>query len=152
MIYDFKVNILRNNNSVGTIKTRKCDIFFNSNAEVKRGMRISVFKDSYTIRTDSNSNNETEFNMFSDRLQPVLILNGKEYPLGVFMIVSNPELISDTYNYYDLQAYDETMILKQGALEERLYYAKGTKYIDIISELLTRNGFANLFTGKIRIS
>lgn len=178
MIYNFRINILRNNSAIGTIKARKCDINFKSDSQVKRAMRISIYKDSSEIVGSYQKVNDgfyfdgahyfdgteyflqsvyvyskpSDFNMFSDRLQPVLIVDGKEYPLGVFMVISNPEIISDTTRYYDIEAFDETMILKQGAIEDRIYYPAGTRYLDIIMSLLTQCGFANVLYDKSNLT
>lgn len=59
------------------------------------------------------------------------------------MIISNPEYLSDTLSYYDLEAYDETMILKQACTTERLYYPVGTQYTDIVENMLIECNLTN---------
>lgn len=168
MIYDFKLNIVRNNNTIGTLSARRCNIAFDSTKEVKRTCRVEIKPESDVIskgivKVDSfmfdglhffNANwtfaeskyayvNTYGFNMFTDRIQPVLIIENKEYPLGLFMIISNPEYLSDTLSYYDLEAYDETMILKQACTTERLYYPVGTQYTDIVENMLIECNLTN---------
>lgn len=168
MIYDFKVNIVRNNNTIGALSARRCNVAFDSSKEVKRTCRVEINPESDIfpkgiVKVDSfmfdglhyfNGNwtfaeskytytNTYGFNMFTDRIQPILIIEGKEYPLGLFMIISNPEYLSDTLSYYDLEAYDETMILKQACTTDRIYYPAGTKYTDIVENMLAECNIVN---------
>lgn len=150
MIYDFKVNIVRNNNTIGTLSARRCNIAFDSTKEVKRTCRVEIKPDSDVIGKGIIKNGDhyeyvttAGFNMFTDRIQPVLIIENKEYPLGLFMIISNPEYLSNTLSYYDLEAYDETMILKQACTTDRIYYPAGTKYTDIVENMLAECNIVN---------
>jgi hypothetical protein len=86
----------------------------------------------------------TDFDMFGDRFRPVMIINGQEYDFGDYMIIAAP-LEDDGKEYlYDIEAYDETMILKESALTERKYYAAGTDYLEIINALLTDCGLSKV--------
>jgi hypothetical protein len=84
------------------------------------------------------------FDMFSDRLRPVMVINGTEYNFGDYMVIAAP-LEDDGKEYvYDIEAYDETMTLKQAALTERKYYAAGTSYLSIIGGMLTDCGLSKV--------
>lgn len=137
MIYDFRLDILRNYVKIGEARVDSCSIIYNSEADCSRGIKTDLKE----IRL---SRGIEKFEMFSDRLRPVLISNGKEHPLGIYMIISAPRSVSETHNFYSVEAYDETMLLKQAKLERRLYYAAGTKYLNIVQALLTSLGFANI--------
>ena len=60
------------------------------------------------------------------------------------MAVSMPESLSDIGSEIRLEAYDETMILKQAAFTVRKFFPAGDRYLDIINSLLTECGFANV--------
>lgn len=165
---DFKLEILRNNIPIGKLKCRSCTIKFDSTAAVKRGLQATISADAtemYPIQTQVRDyiyfdgtryfNNtwcfvnsiidyETlTFDMFSDRLRAVLIEDGQEYPIGQFMIMNAPETYAETGNHYSIEAYDETMLLKQAALTDRAYYAKNTSYQTIIEGLLRDCNFVH---------
>ena len=87
---------------------------------------------------------ENTFDMFSDRIRPVMVVNGQEYNFGDFMVIAAP-LTDDGKEYlYEVEAYDETMTLKQAALTERKYYAAGTSYLTIIGSMLTDCGLSKV--------
>lgn len=143
---DYRVEVLRNHIPIGTLLCRSVSIKYDSTAEVMRGMQCEMYADKQNMIT---ADGETfEFDLFTDRIRPILIEDGKEYSLGVFMVISAPKRLSETGSYYDIEAYDETMLLKQGAVTNRTYFGVGTGYIDAVETLLTAVGLANVVTDE----
>lgn len=138
MKYDFRMEILRNYVKIGEIRTESVLIRFNNSSEVMRGIQLDM-KD---VKMDAP---DLSFDMFKDRIRPVLIQDGREDPLGVYMVMAAPETVSDVEDYISIEGYDETMLVKQAAFESRAYYAAGTKYLDIIQQLLTSLGLPNIY-------
>ena len=136
MKIDFRIDILRNRVRIGMARCTAASINFRKEAEVCRGLKLTMSE----IRMSKG----IKFEMFSDRIRPVLIVNDAEEFFGVFMVISSPEKISRTGSVYELEAYDETMMLKQAAFTERTLYAAGTKYLTIINSLLTDCGFSEV--------
>ena len=134
---DFRMEILRNNIPIGKLKCKNITIKYDSTAEVMRGMQCEA----YTV---PDMVEPYEFDMFGDRLRPVLIENGEEKSLGVFMIIAAPEELYETGSYWQIESYDETMLLKQAAITSRSYFASGTNYLTAIETLLTAVGFGNI--------
>lgn len=134
--FDFRIDITRNHVKVGEAFAEDVQIHYDYNADVMKGMRFNLIK--------TKMSEGITFDMFKDRMRPVLISKGTEFPLGEFMIVSAPARYTDVVDYTEIEAYDETMIIKQASFEERTYYASGTKYTDIIQGILTSLGFANI--------
>lgn len=132
------MEILRNNIPIGTLKCRSVSIKYDATAEVMRGMQCDLYADHIDIQSPF------EFDLFSDRIRPVLIEDGEEHSLGVFMIIAAPKSLAETGSYYSIEAYDETMLLKQAAVTNRQYFAAGTRYIDAIESLITAVGLANI--------
>ena len=135
---DFRMEILRNNIPIGKLFCKSITIRYDSTAEVMRGMQCEAYADRMEM-TDGFT-----FDMFSDRLRPIVIEDGTESSLGTFMIIAAPETLSETGSYYNIEAYDETMLLKQAALTARSYFAAGTSYLTAIETLLTAVGMANI--------
>lgn len=138
MKYDFRVEILRNYVKIGEIRTESVLIRYNNDSEVMHGLQLDM-KD---VKMDAPG---LSFDMFKDRIRPVLIQDNREDPLGVFMVMAAPETVSDVENYISIEGYDETMIVKQAAFEQRAYYAAGTKYLTIVQQLLTALNLPNVY-------
>lgn len=137
---DFRIEVLRNYIPIGTLLCRSLTIKYDSTAEVMRGMQCTLYADR------QNMTEGFEFDLFTDRIRPILIEDGNESSLGVFMIISAPKTLSETGSYYQIEAYDETMILKQSAVTQRMYFAQGTAYLDAVQSVLTSVGFGNIMS------
>lgn len=138
MLTDFRIDILRNYIKVGEMLAESVNVHFDRDSEVMKGIRMRLHK--VKMSDDSLS-----FDYFKDRIQPVLIQDGVDKPLGVFMVMANPKTMSDVLDYVSIEGYDETMILKQAAFEDRQYYTAGTKFIDIVESILTAHGISNIY-------
>lgn len=169
MIYKFRVDILKDYVKVGEALARSCIVKFDSNAEVMRGIQLDMSEENinmsnvpYKVRDwvyfdGTRYFNNTwcfvdqvyevqpvAFDRFTQRLRPVMTYNGTDYPLGVYMITTTPETLNDTGNYMQVEGFDETMILKQAAINTRAYLAQGTAYITAIESLLTACGLTRV--------
>lgn len=138
MIFNFKIDILRQNVKIGAARCTAVSVTFRKDAEVCRGLKATISADSFRMSPG------IQFDMFSDRIRPVLIIGGHEYPLGVFMVISAPKKLADTGSQYEIEGYDETMILKQAAYTVRTNYAAGTPYLTIVNQILTVCGFSDV--------
>ena len=82
-----------------------------------------------------------ELRPITDELQPVMILDGAEYPLGVYRIGSMSWRRNAAGVRYDnIVAYDRGLLLRRAALEHREFWPAGTRYLDIVQQYLTRAG------------
>lgn len=134
---DWRIDILRNNAQIGKILATSCDLIFDSNLDVKRSGKLEM------IRAEISGGNT--FEPFTDRICPVMIDSTGEHPLGKYMCISMPEQLSDTGSYYQIEMYDETMILHQAAFDDRVNYANGTLYKTVIENLLIGSGITNYY-------
>lgn len=170
--YEWRLDIIRKHVKIGEARIKSCSIDFVENAEVTRTMKakipidgfklagIRVKQDEELIYFDGSRmfngtwsfssvtgkwlEVENVFDMFSDRLRPVMVINGTEYDFGDYMVIAAP-LEDDGKEYvYEIEAYDETMTLKQAALTERKYFAAGTSYLTIIGSMLTDCGLSKV--------
>lgn len=138
MQYSFRVEILRNLVKIGEIRTENVYIKFDSRSEVMRGIQL----DMKAVKMDAPG---LVFDMFKDRIRPVLIEDDRESPLGIYMVMAAPETHSDTEDYISIEGYDETMLVKQAAFESRQFYAAGTEYLTIIQQILTSLNLPNVY-------
>ena len=77
----------------------------------------------------------------NDEIKPYLIIDGREYPVGVYMIGTR-ETQSDEHGVSldQIEAYDRALKLRQKKTETRLHIDAGTKYLDAIGNLLQDAG------------
>lgn len=170
--YKWRLDIIRKHVKIGEAKLKSCNIDFVEDSEVTRTMKAKVpvngfelnkilvkqpedyiYFDgtrcfdgtwSFTSITGKWVEVQNEFDMFSDRLRPVMLINGEEYNFGDYMVIAAP-LNDDGKEYtYEVEAYDETMLLKQASLTERKYFAAGTNYLSIIGGMLTDCGLSKV--------
>ena len=170
--YKWRLDIIRKHVKIGEARLKSCKVDFVQDAEVTRTMKASVPFDGFkleSVRIQQEDDNiyfngtrkfdgswcftsatgawievENKFDMFSDRLRPVMVIDGEEFDFGDYMVMAAP-LQDDGKEYvYDIEAYDETMTLKQAALTERKYYAAGSSYLTIIGSMLTDCGLSKV--------
>lgn len=170
--YDWRLDIIRKHVKIGEAKIKSCSINFVEDAEVTRTMKTQIPVNGFELNEIRVKQDEEQiyfdgsrafdgswcfasiagkwieikntFDMFSDRLRPVMIIDDTEYDFGDYMVMAAP-LTDDGKEYlYDIEAYDETMTLKQAALTERKYYPVGTSYMTIIGSLLTDCGLSKV--------
>lgn len=170
--YKWRLDIIRKHVKIGEARLKSCTVDFVEDAEVTRTMKAKVPIDGFELNGIRIKQDEdliyfngtrvfngswcftsvigkwvevqNTFDMFSDRLRPVMIIDNEEYNFGDYMIIAAP-LEDDGKEYlYNIEAYDETMTLKQAALTERKYFAAGTSYLTIIGSLLTDCGLSKV--------
>lgn len=172
ILYDWRIDIIREHVKIGECRVISCSVDFVEDADVTRTMKAKIPIDGF-ITEDAMIHIDTEdiffdgtrcfdgswcfssvmgswdivkntFDMFSDRLRPVMVIDGVEHNFGDFMVIAAPISDDGKENVYEIEAYDETMILKESGLTERKYYAAGTSYMTIIDALLTDCGFSKV--------
>ena len=135
---DWRIDVLRNNVAIGTLKANQCELIFDSSAQVMRSGKI-------TMPINPTTAEGVEINLFSDRIRPAMLKDGQEYPLGKYMVVAAPESLSDAGSFMSIEMYDETMILKQARIDERVFFASGTSYQSAIEQILVSCGLTSYF-------
>ena len=80
--------------------------------------------------------------LLTDELQPVITVNGQEYPLGVFRASTVGNRNRNYATLINLEAYDRCWVLKNNKIESVLHLAAGTKYTVAVEQLLTDCGIA----------
>lgn len=80
-------------------------------------------------------------NWLSDEIMPFQIIDGVEYPVGVFPIgTATPSYDENGMKTVNVEAYDRTLILKQTKTEDILHLSAGTNYVQAVEQLLVRAG------------
>lgn len=171
--YEYRIDIIRKHVKIGEAKVKSCTVDFIEDSEVTRTMKVQIPKNGFKLEDTLVRQDEeliyfdgtryfdgtwcfssvagrwlrvkNEFDMFSDRLRPVMVIDNDEYNFGDFMVIAAPLTDDGKEYFYEIEAYDETMTLKQAALTERKYYAAGTDYLSIIGAMLTDCGLSKVY-------
>ena len=78
--------------------------------------------------------------LLKDEIQPVLIVDGVEYPLGVFIPTTVSEVNDADVNTMPIEAYDRSQRLYDTKTETLIYFASGVNYLDAVKTLLEDAG------------
>lgn len=85
-----------------------------------------------------------DINFLSDRLRPVMIINGKEYPLGVFVVTTETDTVYGNIEMVEIEAYSLLYLVKRKKTEERLSIKAGENYVTQIITLLNACGINDI--------
>lgn len=84
-------------------------------------------------------------NFATDTVCPLMIIDGKSYPLGKF-IITDPADAYDGGSYTTvLSGFDMTYRAQLCSIERRQSYAAGTLYTDVLRRLLVESGISTFF-------
>ena len=83
---------------------------------------------------------DEEVNWLTDEIQPVMIVDGVEHSLGVFLPANVSETETDTARRVSVDSFDRGWIAKDYRTERMLFFLSGTAYIDAISSILAECG------------
>lgn len=129
--YQVKVNALRNGAVFTELKTvDNPAIDSMSDAEIASSMSAMFLDD-------------PDVNWLTDEIQPVQIIDGIEYPVGVFPIATAGYSWDETgRKTVSVEAYDRSLYLKQAKTESIFHLDKGTNYILAVEQLLVEAGIS----------
>ena len=83
-------------------------------------------------------------NFLTDRLRPVVILNGKEYPVGIYVITTEEKYEEAGRPVSTVEGYSVLYLARQKKTETRYHIPRGTNYITAISDLLDTAGIGDV--------
>lgn len=126
----YHVNVLRNGAEFARLSWRESsspNIICNRDSGIKSSLSGSFYVPS-------------KVDLLSDELQPVMVLNGVETPLGVFQ-TATPRRATDAYNTVtQIEAYDRCWRLQNQRTETILHIAAGSAYLTVVRQMLTEAG------------
>ena len=94
------------------------------------------------VDTDGNA---VEIDWISDEIQVVMIINGQEHSLGVFLPAKVKEVTRGKAKRLDVQAFDRCWRVRDTKSGTLLYWPSGTAYLTAIKQLLAAAGVEVIF-------
>lgn len=104
------------------------DISYNSLGRLKSSLTIKILEDELL-----------DIDYMNDRIKPVVVIDGIEYILGIFLISSPDRSISGTGSERYLTCYSKLKILDNDKVLSRYYVAAGTNVVNEVIRLLGSN-------------
>lgn len=132
--YSYRVDVYRNGARLTSIKAAEPpQITSSSGSKIKSGLSGMFYHNSLV-------------DYLNDEIRPVQIIDGKEYPTGVFHVAR----YSDSYTQFGktmrIEAYDKCYLLKETTAETILHLAVGTSYLTAIEQLMVAAGIKLFMT------
>ena len=134
---DFKYQVLRGGAFYGLLRAPEgaARLRMNDSADIK----VSLSGTFSPTVTDIDGN-ELEPDWLSDEIQPVMIVNGAEHPLGIYAPATVTPQEAEGVKTLRIEAYDRCWRVRDTYAESSVYFASGTKYLDAIETLLAAAG------------
>lgn len=131
---DFRVKVLRNGASFTSLR-------WNTDEPPK-----VEYKDSGDIKGSFSGQflPDERVNWLQDELQPCIILNGEETPLGIFRPTTLETIADNGQPTISIEAYDRAWLVQTGKTEDILHLSAGALYLDVIKRLLSERGVNNV--------
>lgn len=127
--YSIRVDVLRNGSTLKSLHPYgDPNISCSAEGEIKTSMAGTFLADD-------------EVNWLTDELQPIQIIDGIEYPAGVFPAGTVSENTDENgVRTVTVEAYDRALYLKQKKTENVLHFDAGTNYVNAVERLLIETG------------
>ena len=106
--------------------------------EIKMSLQGNFLPDALDSR-----GNKTEVNWLTDEIKPVLTIDGKSEPIGVFMPSKVTPSESRGKKTLNVQALDRCWRVRDTKVEGSVYLSAGTNYLTAVEGLLTSSGITN---------
>lgn len=103
------------------------NVYVDKDAEIKGSLSVTLYP-------------TTEADLLSDELQPVMIVDGVETPLGVFQAATIEDELTAYGKRWRVEAYDRCWRVQQSRTESIRHFAAGTPYLTAVQQLLTEAG------------
>lgn len=87
---------------------------------------------------------DEKINWLKDELQPCIVIDGVEQPLGVFRPTTISTSRRDGQTLINCEAYDRGWVVQAGKTEDILHLPAGAGYVDTIKALLAERGIGNV--------
>lgn len=126
----YKINVLRGGaefKQLSWAADAAPNVYVRKDSEIKGSLSAEVYPDA-------------DVDLLSDELQPVLVLDGVETPLGVFQATTVEEIMDAYGRRLRIEAYDRCWRVQQSRTEGLYHIAANTPYLTAVQQLLTAAG------------
>jgi len=87
-----------------------------------------------------------EMDVMTDMLRPCVVIDDVETPLGDYVVGTLKTIKKDNARWWQIEAYDQSLLCKRSKIETAYHIAAGTLYIDAINGLLVDSGITRVIS------
>lgn len=139
----FRYNLLRGGGFYARLRAMTADP---PHVRMQTGSGINMsFRGTFANYAEDVDGKRMDIDWLSDEVQPVMILDGIEYPLGVYIPTTQDLSINGKREYVTIEAYDRCQRVQDTNSGELLYWPRGTLYLDAVEQLLSAAGITTVF-------
>ena len=134
--------MLRNGSEYGFLypaKNTAPSIRSNSGGEIKTSLQGEFLPMAYDL-----NGKPIEVDWLNDEIKPVLVLDGVEHSLGIFIPTTRREGYGRDGRSVQIEAYDRCWRVQSTLKENIAYFPAGMKYVDAVSALLAEAGIESI--------
>ncbi len=134
---DFAFRVLRNGAFFGSLEAPQsaAHIRMDDSAQIK-----TTLSGAFGAKVTDADGNALEPDWLSDEIQPVMIVDGTEHPLGVFLPATVTPREESGVKTLQIEAFDRCWRVRDTYAESTVYFAAGTAYLDAVEQLLAAAG------------
>lgn len=137
---DFRYKIIRGGADYGFLQAvgspvLRCD----KDAEIKMS-----FSGTFRPEARDAAGNMLDYDLLTDEIEPVLVIDGVEHKLGVFMPATVTPSEDMGAAQIAVEAYDRCWRVRDVNSENLLFFARGTPYLTAMEQLLTAAGITTV--------
>lgn len=130
--FSVRYEVLRNGGVYGTVESEDVpEIQCNTESDLILSIKGAFVSDG-------------EYNFLTDRLRPVITLNGAEYPVGIYVVTTEERSEKNGHRIVGIEGYSILYLAKRKKTETRLHINAGENYITVISNLLASAGIDSI--------
>jgi hypothetical protein len=109
------------------------------NAQIKMS-----FSGVFAAHAEDMDGNAMDVNWLADEIQPVMVIDGLPYPLGVY-IPTTQSVTDNVVRTVRIEAYDRCQRVLDTNSAAPVYFPRGTLYLDAVEQLLSAAGITTVF-------
>lgn len=130
--FSVRYEVLRNGGVYGTVESEDVpEIQCNTESDLILSIKGAFVSDG-------------EYNFLTDRLRPVITLNGTEYPVGIYVVTTEERSEKNGHRIVGIEGYSILYLAKRKKTETRIHINAGENYITVISNLLASAGIDSI--------
>lgn len=137
---DFRYKVLRNGADYGFLQAVSSGII---RCDDEASIKMS-FAGVFRPEARDAAGNVIEVKFLSDEIEPVLVLNGTEHPLGVFLPATVTPSETEGAGQLQIEAFDRCWLVRDVYSETLTFFAAGTPYLTAVEQLLTQAGIRTI--------
>lgn len=139
---DFEYHLIRDNAFLGLLHApldRGNTLRMDNGGEIKMSL-----SGTFSEQATDVDGNEITVNFLSDEIRPMMIIDGVEFPLGVYSVAKAVPSETNGIRRLKIEAFDRCWRVRDNYTEDILHFPAGMNYLAAIESQLIESGIENV--------